>query len=298
VRDQRPNRTTQPPAGEPQDPAAARSTDESSYTAAEPTAHADPAHADPDNALPVPAGESTVPATSVGESDTAATAGESTISAGESTVPATSVREPRTATGATPGESTIPAGESSGPGVRRSGVRPLWTVILLLVLGAAVLWLASRLTWAWSRQLTPLRGTVVVTQRGSEVAAALMPLAFLALAAVAAILAIGGWWRRLVGVLVGVAGLASIWVGANGLPGVFAAHPDGYPLSQVVTGHALAVLAGVIVILAGALIVRNAAGMPRLGGTYQTPSAARRRRDPDTELWQALSEGRDPTASE
>ncbi|HEY3750061.1 MAG TPA: Trp biosynthesis-associated membrane protein [Pseudonocardiaceae bacterium] len=172
----------------------------------------------------------------------------------------------------------------------------MWTIILLLVLGAATLWLASRLTWAWSRQLTPLRGTVVVTQRGSEVAAALMPLAFLGLAAVAAILAIGGWGRRLIGILVGIAGLAAVWVGIDGLSGVFAAHPNGYPLSQVVAGHALAVLAGLMILAAGLLIVRNAAGMPRLGGNYQTPSAARRRRDPDTELWQALSEGRDPTA--
>ncbi|HEX5407101.1 MAG TPA: Trp biosynthesis-associated membrane protein [Pseudonocardiaceae bacterium] len=171
----------------------------------------------------------------------------------------------------------------------------MWTVILLLVLGAVLLWLASRLTWAWSRQLTPLRGTIVVTQRGSEVAPALIPLAFLALAAVAAILAIGGWGRRLVGVLVGIAGLAAVWVGIDGLPGVFATHPVGYPLSQVVTGHALAIVAGLPIVLAGLLIVRNANGMPRLGGNYQTPSATRRRTNPDTELWEALSEGSDPT---
>jgi hypothetical protein len=33
-----------------------------------------------------------------------------------------------------------------------------------------------------------------------------------------------------------------------------------------------------------------------MGAAYQAPSAAKRRRDPDTEMWQALSEGRDPTA--
>jgi uncharacterized membrane protein (TIGR02234 family) len=171
-------------------------------------------------------------------------------------------------------------------------------VIVLLVLGAAALWLASRLTWSWSRELTPLRGTVVVTRRGTEVAAALVPLAVVALAAVAAVLAIGGWWRRLVGVLVGIAGLAAVWFGVRDLGRVFGTHPDGYPLSQALSGHLLAVLAGLLVLGAAVLVVRHSATMPRMGGGYQTPSAARRRRDPDTELWQALSEGRDPTANE
>jgi uncharacterized membrane protein (TIGR02234 family) len=174
----------------------------------------------------------------------------------------------------------------------------LWTVIGLLVVGAAVLWLSSRLTWSWSRELTPLRGTVVVGKRGSEVAPALVPLAILAVAGIAAVFAIGGWGRRLVGVLVGVAGLAAVWVGVDGLPAVFGAHPGDYPLSQVVIGHLLAVLAGLLVLAAGVQVVRHANGMPRLGGSYQTPSAAKRRRDPDTELWQALSEGRDPTVNE
>lgn len=191
-----------------------------------------------------------------------------------------------------------PAVDTGQRSSRRPGVRPLWTVIVLLVLGAAALWLSSRLTWSWSRQLTPLRGTVVVTERGAEVAAALVPLAVLALAAVAAVLAIGGWWRRVVGVLVGIAGLAAVWFGVRDLGGVFGTHPDGYPLSQVLSGHLLAVLAGLLVLAAAVLVVRHAATMPRMGGGYQTPSAARRHRDPDTELWQALSEGRDPTANE
>lgn len=169
---------------------------------------------------------------------------------------------------------------------------------MLLIVGAGLLWLSSRLTWDWSTQLTPLRGTVVVTRTGSQVAAALNPLAIIALAAVAALLAIGGWLRRLVGILVAIAGLAAIWVGANALPSVFGTQPAGYPRSQVVSGHLVAVLAGLVVLAAGVQIVRYASGMPRLGGSYQTPGAAKRRHDPDTELWQALSDGEDPTARE
>jgi O-antigen ligase len=174
----------------------------------------------------------------------------------------------------------------------------LWTVVGLLVLGAGALWLSSRLAWSWSRVVTPLRGTVVVTQHGADVSSALVPLAVLALAAVAAVLAIGGWARRLVGLLVGLAGVATVWVGINGLPAVFDTHPVGYPESQVLFGHGLAVLAGLLLVAASVLVVRAAARMPRMGGNYQTPSAAKRRRDPDTELWQALSDGRDPTTHE
>lgn len=180
----------------------------------------------------------------------------------------------------------------------RPGLRPLWTVILLLALGAGGLWLASKLTWSWSREVTQLRGNVVNTRDGAEVDTALVPLALLALAAIAAVLAIGGWGRRLVGVLVGLAGLASVWTGTSGLSEVFGTHPAGYPQSQVLIGHFLAMLAGLLVVGAAVVVFRNASTMPRLGGNYQTPSATRRRQDPDTELWHALTEGRDPTANE
>jgi hypothetical protein len=130
------------------------------------------------------------------------------------------------------------------------------------------------------------------------VSSALVPLAVLALAAVAAVLAIGGWGRRLVGLLVGVAGGVAVWAGISGLSAVFGPHPVGYPQSQILFGHGLAVLAGLLLVAVAVLVVRAAARLPRMGAGYQTPSAARRRRDPDTELWQALSEGRDPTAHE
>jgi hypothetical protein len=170
--------------------------------------------------------------------------------------------------------------------------------VALLVLAAGALWLSSRLTWSWSRQPTPLRGVQVVRVDGAGVSSALVPLAVLALAAVAAVLAIGGWGRRLVGLLVGVAGVTAVWAGLAGVSAVFGVHPIGYPQSQVLFGHGLAVLAGLLLVAASVLVVRNAARLPRMGGGYQTPSAAKRRRDPDTELWQALSEGHDPTAHE
>jgi uncharacterized membrane protein (TIGR02234 family) len=173
--------------------------------------------------------------------------------------------------------------------------RPLWIVVLLLLLGAGGLYLSSRLTWSSAVTRTVLHGAVRTDVTGSQASPALVPLALLALAAIAAALAVGGWPRRALGVLVALAGVAAIALGVAGIGGVFGAHPAGYPTSQSLFGHLLPILAGLLVIGAGVVLIRAADRMPRLGGNYQTPAAARKVRDPDTELWQALSHGDDPT---
>jgi hypothetical protein len=168
-------------------------------------------------------------------------------------------------------------------------------VVLLLLLGAGGLYLASKLSWGQVTENSPLHGVVVTPVPGSQASPGLLPLALVALAAIAAALAIGGWPRRVLGGLVVVAGLADIYLGAAGIGGVFGAHPAGYPTWQAFFGHLLPIVAGLLVIAAGAVIVRAADALPRLGATYQTPGAAKRSRDPDAELWQALSQGDDPT---
>lgn len=169
-------------------------------------------------------------------------------------------------------------------------------ILALLVLAALSLWLASRLAWSWSRQQTPLHGMVVDRQNGGQVQPALVPLALLSLASIAAILAVGGWPRRVVGVLVALVGVAAVWIGASDLSVVFGVRPNGYPTGEVLSGHGLAMLAGVLLMAAGVQVVRTAGVLPRLGASYQTPRAARQVRDPNKELWHALSEGRDPTS--
>lgn len=165
----------------------------------------------------------------------------------------------------------------------------------LLAVGAGLLWLASRFTWTWSIDRTPLRGNVVAVRTGDQAVRALVPLALLALAAVAALLAVGGWLRRIVGVLVGCAGLAVLWLAIGDLGSVFGTHPNGYPLSQILAGRGIAVLGGVALGIAGLLTVRGAGRMPRLGARYAAPAEAKRAANADAELWHALSEGRDPT---
>ncbi|HEX3785774.1 MAG TPA: Trp biosynthesis-associated membrane protein [Pseudonocardiaceae bacterium] len=190
-------------------------------------------------------------------------------------------------------------GSAAGVNPARQGSRrPLWMIILALLVGAGLLWASSKLDWSWSAAQTSLRGKVVSAQDGAADQPALVPLALLALAAIAALLATGGWLRRIVGGLVVLAGLGTIAATLTRLSGIFGAHPNGYPLLQVVTAHALAVLAGLLVGVAGVLLIRAANRLPRLGANYETPGATKRKRDPDAELWEALSGGDDPTVRE
>jgi hypothetical protein len=152
----------------------------------------------------------------------------------------------------------------------RPGRRPLWIVVALLLLGAAALWGASGLTWDASADRT-----------GADVVPALTPLALLCLAAIAAVVALGGWVRRVLGVVVLLAGAAVAFQGLGA---------DGPTI-----GRGLVLLAALSVVAAGALLVVRGSAMPRLGGGYQTPGAAKKNADPERDLWHALERGDDPT---
>jgi len=57
----------------------------------------------------------------------------------------------------------------------------------------------------------------------------------------------------------------------------------------------LAVLGGILVAAGGLAAVKGAGKAARLGAKYAAPAARKKARDPDAELWEALSEGEDPT---
>jgi O-antigen ligase len=143
-------------------------------------------------------------------------------------------------------------------------------VVVLLLLGAAALWGASGITWDASADRT-----------GADVVPALTPLALLCLAAIAAVVALGGWVRRVLGVVVLLAGAAAAFQGLDA---------DG-----PATGRGLVLLAALSVVAAGVLLVVRGSAMPRLGGGYQTPGAVKKNADPERDLWHALERGDDPT---
>lgn len=168
--------------------------------------------------------------------------------------------------------------------------------MLALLLGAGLLWLASRLTWFATHRELPVRGTVPHLVDGAQQAPGLIGLAVLAVAGIAGVVATSGWARRVLGGLLVLAGAGAVWLGAGDLPALFGTHPADYPRGEIILSHTLAALGGLVIIVAGAMVAVRGARMPRLGGSYQAPAAARRNRDPDKEMWQALSEGEDPTA--
>ncbi|MCT2585304.1 Trp biosynthesis-associated membrane protein [Actinophytocola sp. S1-96] len=113
-------------------------------------------------------------------------------------------------------------------------------------------------------------------------------LALVALAGAGGAIAVGGWGRRVVGALVAVAGLLAGWR-------ALAADGAG-------AGRWVALLGAVLLVVAGVLVVRLATRLPTMGARYASPAARRASGDPDgdpdKDLWDGLSEGRDPTAAE
>ncbi len=185
--------------------------------------------------------------------------------------------------------------------------RPLLVTVVLLVGAAAVLGGSAALGWARVGFQVPLRGTVTVQVDGADLAPALGPLALLALAAVAAVLATGGWARRLFGVLllcvavppamglVRVADegrLVEIAVSVDQLPA--RSVPDG-TVTVLPAGPALAGLGAVLLVAAGAVLVLRGHRMPRMGRRYRAPTAPPAVSQ-DQELWERIDAGEDPTA--
>lgn len=171
--------------------------------------------------------------------------------------------------------------------------RPLWTIILALLLGALALWGSSRMVWFAEFRDEGVRGTVLYTEPGEQRATALVPLALLALAGVAGAVATGGWLRRVLGVVLVLAGAAGVWSGVDGIK--FGGFAPGLPGTEIVLGHLIAALGGILVALGGLAAIKWAGAARKLGARYAAPGAKAARKDPDTELWEALSEGDDPT---
>lgn len=183
--------------------------------------------------------------------------------------------------------------EASAPD--SSAKRAMGLVVFALLLAAAALWGSSELTWFAELRHTGVRGVVMDTESGAQRSAALVPLALLALAGVAGAVATGGWARRVLGAILLLAGGA---VAVSSVVGVHLGEASGYPTWEVLAGHGLAAAGGVLLAVSGIVVVRLARRMPRLGARYSAPGDKPAARDPDTEMWDSLSAGDDPTRNE
>ncbi|MGH3966474.1 MAG: Trp biosynthesis-associated membrane protein, partial [Pseudonocardiaceae bacterium] len=145
-----------------------------------------------------------------------------------------------------------------GPASRRA----LAATVVLLIAASAALGGAAMLGWARVGFHVPLRGIVEVRVDGSDAMPVLSALAVFALAAVAAVLATGGWVRWLLGALLLVAAVP-LAVGVlrvadeSWLTGA-AVSATGLPARAVPAGIATVLLAGPGLAAGGAALLAAA----------------------------------------
>jgi Tryptophan-associated transmembrane protein (Trp_oprn_chp) len=185
----------------------------------------------------------------------------------------------------------------------------LVVTIAVLIAASAALGGSAALGWARMDFQSPLHGFVQRRLTGSAVLSAVGPLAVLALAAVAAVVATSGRVRWLLGaMLLGAAVLLSIgvlrvfndrWLTATAIAAAdrpARSVPVG-TATVLPVGPVLAMAGAALLAVAGLVLVVGGHRMPRLGRRYQAPKA---RRDgqlpPEGQLWERLDAGEDPTS--
>jgi uncharacterized membrane protein (TIGR02234 family) len=182
--------------------------------------------------------------------------------------------------------------------------------LALVAVGAVLALLATQAVWVRtttaSFPITAPGGAtaatvrVVVESKGTEVASVVVATALVALAGLVAVVATRGWLRRLVGVLLVVAGLAVVVVSVRVLADPSAVtgqqiQPPTVVLDQSVTAWpVLAALGGVLVVAGGVVVVWRGAGWAGMAARYDAPAGTAAERPGDT--WAAFDRGEDPTA--
>lgn len=203
--------------------------------------------------------------------------------------------------------------------------------VALLVLGAALLWIASRVVWLDVVAFNDQSGEVRRALTGSQWQPALVAVALGALAAVAAVALVRGTGARLVGAVIALLGLATGAVLFSAVGGVDSgrvhstvtgeeefgrtnagpgstdaqAIPEWSEITEISTrpaGPALTGAGAAALLAAGAVPMIWPARRVKRDDRYVTPAARRQDRgtgesavDTGTDLWQELDEGRDPT---
>jgi uncharacterized membrane protein (TIGR02234 family) len=180
---------------------------------------------------------------------------------------------------------------------------------LVLVLAAAALWVASRMTWVEVNSFDGLGQPKTAALSGGSWSTALVPLAVVLLAAAIAALAVRGWPLRLLAVLVAVASAGtaylaiSLWVVRD--VAVRAAHLAEVPVADLVGtqrhyGGAVITLVAAVGALIGAVLLMRAAARARQDAARYARRAVPQTDQPgaamsERSIWDALDEGRDPT---
>ncbi|WP_345497028.1 TIGR02234 family membrane protein [Nocardia callitridis] len=197
--------------------------------------------------------------------------------------------------------------------------------LALLAVAAALLWIASRMTWVTLESSDGLTQPRTDRLNGGVWFGALTPLALVLLASIAAVLATRGWFRRLIGVLLALVGAVTavppfaLLTNSGKLAeraATLAELPGRAQVEQASSSSVAAVIAllGAIgAFVAGVLLARMSSSTSRMSGKYDNPvsrRAAASRQVADQQasgaaeapqplservLWDALDAGTDPT---
>lgn len=192
--------------------------------------------------------------------------------------------------------------------------RALVTICAALVLSALAVWVASASTWYRITAQVALRGPTPVSFEGAQVRPWLTAVALLALAGVAAVVATSGAARHLLGCLLVVAGglLAVSALGDylvspfltdsvdarfdNLQPGV-PSDALRYQPSEVTPAPLLGMAGGLVLLVAGVLVVVLERRLPRFGSRFAAAGGRRPAPERERSWWEALDAGEDPTLS-
>lgn len=193
---------------------------------------------------------------------------------------------------------------------------------VLVLAGAAACAGAAALTWWTADYVDTLTGPLTLRASGADCLPELVPVALVALAGWGATLATQGWLRRVVGVVLLAGGLLVTVRAAVAmadapavLTGSLVRPADPVGSAQLhPAGPILALAGGVLIAVAGVLVVAGLGGRRRLGARYDAPTgaaAAPRRTEPGPgagsdpapgstdvgDWWKALDAGADPTVA-
>jgi hypothetical protein len=159
--------------------------------------------------------------------------------------------------------------------------------LLALTAGALVVLIACSMTWAVVTvpMLDDAGGPVrSESLSGSNLAPLAVAAAWVALAAVLAVLATRSWGRVAIGSVVVVAGMLIIFSSASG----------GFD-SNSNLWWVLALVGGVAVGCAGGAVIVRGRWWPALGRRYEAPAGSRATPSRQVTPWDAIDHGHDPT---
>ena len=175
-------------------------------------------------------------------------------------------------------------------------------VVALAVAGGLGLFAAGR-TWGTVTTRGALGARQHVAVSGRDVSSGLAAVAIALLALTIAVVAGRGWMRRLAGGLAALCGVALVVVAVRARSSVdttLARHVFAFGRTTVGGSRPpwwiASVIAGVIAVVAGAVIAVRGGTWTSMGARYEAPVAQPVPRNDDADAWDALDRGDDPTA--